>query len=294
MSDLPNDFWGGWIAVITILSILAFVWLMISVVFGDTGPQEAENEVWDGNLREGSTPAPIWWFWFTLAILIFSAVYLMLYPGLGSYRGALNWSMGHHLEARTHDFEQQFGRRRAAIAGMSIDLLQNDSEAMRAAQGIFNRNCAVCHGYDAAGQANAFPSLVDDDWQWGGSPEQLEQSIRNGRNALMVPWEETLQEQAVADLSDYVLLMGDEPPASHPGRATYSQYCAACHGPTGEGLPTLGAPNLADDIWLYGGSRDAVHESIAKGRSGIMPAFAGRLDDAQVRMLVAWLLRDPP
>lgn len=291
MSDLPNDFWGGWIAVITLLSIIAFVWLMISVVFGDTGPQEAEDAVWDGNLREGSTPAPIWWFWFTLAILIFSAIYLMLYPGLGSYRGALNWSMGHHLESRQADYEQYFGRRRAAIASTSIELLQRDSAAMRAAQGIFNRNCAVCHGYDAAGQANAFPSLVDEDWQWGGTPEQVEDSIRNGRNALMVAWAGTIDEQAIEHLTDYVAAFGADLPANHPGRAAYMQYCVACHGPTGDGQAALGAPKLNDEAWLYGGSREAIHASIAEGRAGEMPAFGGRLDDAQVRMLVAWLLK---
>jgi cytochrome c oxidase cbb3-type subunit 3 len=290
MSDLPNEFWGGWIAVITILSIISLVWLMISVVFGDTGPTEAEKAVWDGNLREGSTPAPVWWFWFTLAALIFSAIYLMLYPGLGSYRGALNWSMGHHLEERSHDFEQHFGKRRAAIARTSIELLQRDNEAMRAAQGIYNRNCAVCHGYDAAGQADAFPDLVDDDWQWGGTAEQVEQTIRDGRKALMVPWVETVGAEAVGQLADFVSAFGSAAP-DHPGRTPYIQYCAACHGQAGEGQPALGAPRLNDAIWLYGGSRDAIHESIATGRTGEMPAFGDRLDDTQVRLLVAWLLR---
>lgn len=291
MSDLPNDFWGGWIAVITILSIIALLWLMISVVFVDKGPQEAESAVWDGNLREGSAPAPVWWFWFTLAALIFSAIYLMLYPGLGSYRGALNWSMGHHLEARQHDYELHFGRRRAAIANMSIELLKQDSEAMRAAQGIFNRNCAVCHGYDAAGQANAFPSLTDEEWQWGGTAEQLEESIRNGRNALMVAWAQTIDEQGIEQVTDYVATLGTESSAGHPGREVYMQYCVACHGPTGDGQPALGASKLNDRIWLYGGTREAIHASIAEGRTGVMPAFGGRLDDAQLRMLVAWLMK---
>lgn len=290
MSSMPNDFWSGWIAVLTILSIVALVWLMISVVFVDKGPQEAEDAVWDGNLREGSTPAPIWWFWFTLAILVFSAVYLMLYPGLGSYRGALDWTEGHHLEARVHDFEQYFGKRRDAIANMDLDILQRDSAAMRAAQGIYNRNCAVCHGYDAAGQASMFPSLVDDDWQWGDSAEQIEQTIRNGRNAIMVAWKGTIDAESIEQLTDFVLQL-DSAPADHAGRGVYLQYCLACHGPEGDGQPALGAPDLSDSTWLYGGSREAIHETITNGRSGVMPAFSARLDDAQVRMLVAWLMR---
>lgn len=294
MSDMPNEFWSGWIAVITIVSLIALAYLLISVYFIDTGPQEAESTTWDENLREGSTPAPIWWFWFVLAILVFSVAYLMLYPGLGSFKGALNWSHGHQLEDRQHDFEQQFGERRAAIAVMNIEALQDDNAAMRSAVSIYERNCAVCHGYGAEGQAAMFPSLVDDDWQWGNSAAQLEQTIRHGRTAMMVSWQQALGDQGVDDMVDFVQQLSGGLPEGHAAQSNYMTYCVACHGADGKGNQALGAPNLTDAVWLYGDSDEAIHHTIALGRSGMMPAFDERLDDAQVRMLVAWLLGGTP
>jgi cytochrome c oxidase cbb3-type subunit 3 len=160
---------------------------------------------------------------------------------------------------------------------------------MASAQGVYDRNCAVCHGYEAQGQANLFPNLVDDDWQWGGSPAQIEQSIRGGRQAVMVGWDAILGEQGTANVANYVLALSAGAADEHPGKMQYDQFCIACHAATGEGNPALGGPDLADDIWLYGGSVEAVTESIATGRLGVMPAFGERLDDTQIRLLVALL-----
>jgi len=125
----------------------------------------------------------------------------------------------------------------------------------------------------------------------GGSAAEVERSIRDGRQAVMVSWTDTIGADGVDQVVDYVASLGDGPAGEHPGAAIYQQYCIACHGPTGTGMAALGAPNLTDDVWLYGGTRDAIHASVANGRNGEMPAFGERLDDAQIRMLVAWLLK---
>lgn len=286
MTDLPSGFWAGWIIVLTLVSLAFLCWFVFSIYFSRSDEQH-KDLVWDGNLREGTNPAPMWWFWLILASLVFSLIYLMLYPGLGSHRGLLNWSSGSQVVRSEDAYQAEFGERRGRIAAAGLATIHADPIAMASAQRVFDRNCAVCHSYDAQGQANYFPSLVDDAWQWGESPAQIEQSIRAGRSAVMVPWGAVLGEQGVANVASYVLQLSDGGAEGHPGKMQYEQFCVACHGATGEGNPVLGASRLSDDIWLYGGSIDAVTESIANGRAGVMPAFAGRLDDVQIKFLVA-------
>ncbi len=293
MTDLPSDFWGGWIAIVTIVSFAALGWLIFSIYFSPRSPEEeTEGPTWDETLKEGSEPAPMWWFWFILALMVLTVLYLMLYPGLGSYAGALRWSQGGRLDQSMQDYAAEFGGVRTLVAEAQLSTLQSDPPMMRSAQRIYDRQCAVCHGYDAAGQADLFPNLVDDDWQWGGTAAQIEQSIRQGRRAVMVGWLELLGGKVgVQRVADYVRIIGTESATAHPGRTQYMQFCAGCHGVDGAGNAALGAPNLADDVWLYGNSDAALHESIAVGRNGVMPAFEGRLDDTQIRLLLAWLTR---
>jgi len=162
---------------------------------------------------------------------------------------------------------------------------------MITAERLFNRNCSACHGENGRGQANLFPNLMDVHWQWGSSTEQIEQSIRMGRSAMMPGWLAALTEQGVEELASYVQIMGTAQADGHPGQARYAQFCVACHGVDGDGNPMLGAPALNDDNWLYGGSLAVIRQSIAEGRNGQMPAFNDRLDDAQIKLLVALLAR---
>jgi cytochrome c oxidase cbb3-type subunit 3 len=288
MTELPTGFWAGWVVVLTVVSLAFLCWFVYSIIFS-TSDEIHEDRVWDGNLREGSNPAPMWWFWLILSSLVFSLVYLMLYPGLGSYGGLLNWNSGLQVTRSEEAYQAEFGERRRSIAEMPLATIQEDPKAMASAQSIYDRNCAVCHGYQARGQAELFPNLRDNYWQWGSSEAQIEQTIRAGRNAAMVPWGAVLGEQGVADVSSYVLALSDGNLDDHPGKAQYDQFCIACHGPTGDGNPALGAPRLNDDIWLYGDSAKAVAESVANGRNGVMPAFGERLDDTQIRLLLALL-----
>ena len=290
MSDMLTDFWAGWISVITIVSFIGLVWLVFSIYFArDKEVTEAEEPVWDENLREGNNPAPMWWFWMILALMVFSVLYLMLYPGLGSYAGALKWSHGGRLNDSFEAYQQEFGGLRKLIAEGQLETLRADESLVASAQRVFDRNCAVCHGYDAEGQANSFPNLNDSDWQWGSTPAQIERSIRDGHNAVMVGWAGILGEDGVVQMADYVKRLGNSDVTDHSVDAQYKMFCVACHGIDGSGNAALGAPNLSDDTWLYGGSDAALRTSIATGRSGVMPAFGERLDDTQIRLLVMLL-----
>ncbi len=288
MTDLPTGFWAGWVTVLTLVSLVFLGWFVFSVYFSKTDVQH-KDVVWDGNLKEGSNPAPMWWFWLILGSMVFSLIYLMLYPGLGSHPGFLNWTSGSKIVRDEVAYLAEFGEQRDTITEMSLTAIHASPKIMASAQGVFDRNCAVCHGYQAQGQASLFPSLVDDDWQWGESPAQIEQTIRAGRQAVMVAWGPILGEQGLENVSNYVLSLSGDAADDHPGKTQYLQFCSACHGPTGDGNPALGAPSLANGIWLYGGSIETVTESIANGRSGVMPPFGERLDDTQIKLLVALL-----
>jgi cytochrome c oxidase cbb3-type subunit 3 len=154
---------------------------------------------------------------------------------------------------------------------------------------VFNANCSACHGRDAGGQASLFPNLGDGDWQWGRDEAQLAQTISMGRQAVMPPWQAVLNDDGVAKMADYVIGLSKGAPPDAAVATQYTTYCGACHGPTGQGMALLGAPALDDDAWLYGGSAGAVRESIAKGRTGVMPGFGQRLDATQIKLLTAWL-----
>jgi cytochrome c oxidase cbb3-type subunit 3 len=293
MADMPQDFWSGWIAVITVVSFVGLGWLLYSIYASPDEDHAQDQPVWDGSLREGTSPAPLWWFWLILSAMVFSVFYLMLYPGLGSYAGAFRWSQGGQYERHAEEFVDEFADNRERLLGLGTEELVADPAAMRAARRLFLDNCSACHGREARGQANLFPDLRDADWQWGGSAEQIEQTIRNGRVAVMIPWLQVLGEEGVNDVAAYIRTLNTGGAQGHPGAERYLQLCVACHGPSGDGNPVLGAPRLNDAYWLYGGDEAAIRVTIASGRNGQMPAFGAKLDDLQIRLLVAWLAAQP-
>ena len=292
MADMPSSFWAGWIVVITVTSFIALAWFLRDV-YRDSGADAAnEDEVWDETLREGARPAPIWWFWFILALMTVSVVYLMLYPGLGRYQGAFKWSQGGQIAGRFADYDAQFGPERRRLQGLTLAELSADPAAMQSAWRIFNNNCTSCHGRDAKGQAALFPDLTDAAWQWGGDEARIVETIRSGRQAAMPAWGPVIAAQNIETLTDYVRGLQSAnagAPAAGDGASLFQQFCAACHGPTGSGQAMLGAPALDDAAWLYGGERAQVIQTITRGRNGAMPAFGSRLDATQIRLLAAWL-----
>ncbi|MBN4053902.1 cytochrome-c oxidase, cbb3-type subunit III [Haliea sp. AH-315-K21] len=290
MAVMPNDFWSGWIILLTVISFIGLGWLVLSVYFLPSGENhDGEEPVWDSDLEEGSNSPPFWWFWLILSMMVISVIYLMLYPGLGSFEGAFRWSQGGQLSEHTADYNRAFADIETDILAMTYSDLAADPIAMNSASSIFSVHCSACHGAEAMGQANLFPNLKDTDWQWGGTPEQIEQTIRNGRLAVMISWQAVLMDEGVNNVAGYVASLTRDLDTDHPGKAQYDTFCIACHGPTGDGNPLLGAPRLNDDIWLYGNDIDAIEESIANGRSGQMPAFNDTLDDVQIKLLTTWL-----
>ncbi|MDC1436841.1 cytochrome-c oxidase, cbb3-type subunit III [Gammaproteobacteria bacterium] len=293
MAVMPSDFWSGWIILLTVISFIGLGWLVLSVYFLPSSQNhDGEEPVWDNNLTEGSSSPPFWWFWLILFMMVFTVVYLMLYPGLGSFEGAFRWSQGGQLSEHTAEFEREYADIEADILATPYIELTANNEAMNSAASIFSEHCSACHGAEAMGQANLFPNLIDDDWQWGGTAEQIEQTLRNGRLAVMISWQALLNDEGVDNVSAYVMSLSGSPDADHPGKAQYDMFCIACHGPTGDGNPLLGAPRLNDDLWLYAGDLDSIKASIANGRSGQMPAFGDLLDDVQIRLLTAMLLNN--
>ena len=300
-----SAFWSGWLSGIVILSLGALVWLLVSVWRG--GGDAHPDAVWDGDLREVGNPAPLWWLLLMVALLAYSAVYLVLYPGLGNWSGALKWSQQGQLECRLHADEQRYGAVRARWRGATASELAADPQAMRSAAHLYQLHCATCHGIDARGQAQ-FPDLTDDAWQWGGLEMQIAASITNGRTAVMPPWGALLKDEGVAQMRDYLLALsegggdgdggssggGDGSEAHAQARQQFAQFCAACHGADARGNPTLGAPDLTDAASLYGNTPAAIAHSITAGRTGVMPAWNTRLDETQIRLLAAWLVNGAP
>jgi cytochrome c oxidase cbb3-type subunit III len=162
---------------------------------------------------------------------------------------------------------------------------------MATAGRLFRQNCAMCHGSDGRG-ATGFPNLADDDWQWGGSHEEIMATLANGRMAAMPAWAAALGEDGVEEVVAYVLQLSGQdadPQVANAGQPRYQMFCAACHGVDGKGNTMLGAPNLTDDTWLYGGSAEDIEYALRNGRNGQMPAFGNSLSEERRKLLAAYV-----
>ena len=290
MIELPGGFWAGWIVVLSVGSFAVLGWLIFSVYFQKGPPHE--DVCWDESLTEGDAPAPMWWFWLVFTLMIFSVVYLILYPGLGSFAGVLEWSQGHHLEHARRMHEKEFAALTASKSELDSVSLARDRSAMASARSLYQTHCASCHGDDARGQANQYPDLSNPHWQWGADEAAVVQSIAEGRQAVMPGWGSVLNDQQIDAVHGYVMALAESrsPPADSLGGQVYVQTCAACHGAQAKGNSALGAPDLTDEEWLYGASPESVMRSIVHGRQGVMPAHAERLSAFQIRLLAVWLL----
>ena len=287
---------SAFIIVLTSLNIAGTVWLMLSMrkrSGEEPGPSsETTGHVWDGDLGEYNNPLPRWWLWLFFISVAFAIAYLFLYPGLGSYAGRLGWtSVGQHQQQQRASAAQA-EQLLAQFAGKSVAELRHDPAALVVGRNLFANNCAQCHGSDGHGNPG-FPNLADTDWLWGGAAEQVEATVTNGRQAAMPGWQPVLGDSGVEDVLAYVLSLSQRQVAAGDlaaGKALFMTNCVACHGEDGKGNPLLGAPNLTDQTWLYGGSVDAVRASIANGRQGQMPAQGERLGPTRVRLLAAYVL----
>jgi cytochrome c oxidase cbb3-type subunit 3 len=257
---------------------------------GEGAASDTTGHEWDG-LREYNNPMPRWWLGLFYLTIAFALVYLLLYPGLGNFKGLLGWTQTGAYEAEVKQVEADVAPLFAKYAATPIPELAKDPAAMATGRRLFVTNCAVCHGADGHG-SRGFPNLADTIWHWGGSPEQIEQTITQGRQAAMPPWGPALGEDGVKAVATYVRSLSGktgDPALIAAGKEKFQTLCVACHGPDGKGNPMLGAPDLTDDYWLYGGSQEAIETSIRNGRMGVMPAHKDLLNPERIHVLAAYV-----
>jgi len=298
MSQFTSAFWDIYIALVSLASILACgVFLKMQSVRRPLEP-EMSGHVWDGDLQEYNNPMPRWWAWLFYLTIVFSLGYLVVYPGLGSYRGTFDWSQVGQLEEETRAANAQFGPLYDKFAAQPADLIAHSAEARAIGQKLFLNTCSQCHASDAAG-SRGFPNLTDKDWLWGGTPEAIKTSITEGRIAVMPPFGPTLGGEGVRDLAHYVMSlsgMAHDSIRAARGKEKFPQTCVACHGAEGKGNPQLGAPNLTDKIWLHGAGEEAIVRQITHGRRNQMPAHKDLLSPTKIHLLTAYVysLSAPP
>lgn len=288
--------WTLFIVLLTAINVVGAVWLLWATSKRAPGEQapgsDTTGHVWDGDLREYNNPLPRWWLWLFYLSVLFSLVYLLLYPGLGSWRGALGWSQESQWQAEVKAADAAVDSLLERFASLDFDALRADPPAMSMARNLYANNCSTCHGSDARG-APGFPNLTDGDWLFGGGEDTVTATIAYGRNSVMPPWGGVLGEQDIEEVVAYVLQLSGQAvpgPLAAAGAARFATYCVACHGFDGTGMQAVGAPNLTDDIWLYGGTAEAVRDVITAGRTHMMPAQLELLGPDRVRLLATYVL----
>jgi cytochrome c oxidase cbb3-type subunit 3 len=310
-----SSFWSIWISVITLGSILGCYLLLRWCLSNKTGVPEGEDmhHEFDG-IVELNNQLPRWWTILFYVCIVWALIYLVLYPGLGNYKGLINWQSSNQniqslaeskaaIEANKtngvinqYDREVEFADQRFApifegYYKQPIPELIKDVEALKIGQRLFSQNCSQCHGSDARGQ-RGFPNLTDDDWLYGGTPEKITETLINGRQALMPAQLDAMGEKGIKELVAYVLSLSNRPDLDQTkvdaGKAKFA-ICAACHGQDGKGNQLLGSANLTDQTWLYGGTEKAITETLTYGRNGVMPSFKNTLGEKKIHLVAAYV-----
>lgn len=316
-----SSFWNIWVWVLTLGSLVGCFILLRWCLKNFAGVEEGESmgHTFDG-IEELNNPLPKWWSTFFLLTIIWAFIYIAMY-GLGNWTGLLGWKSSNQgilniaeSKAKTTEYlakdsgvlvqydrevaqaDEKYGPIFDAYAARTIEDLSTDSEALKVGQRLFIQNCAQCHGSDAHG-TTGFPNLADKDWLFGGTPEKIKESIMHGRNAVgMMSWTGALGgEEGVKEVAAYVISLSGRSVNADLAKAGKAKFgiCAGCHGPDGQGSiamgTPMGAPNLSDNTWLYGGSQRAIEESIRNGRAGVMPPWKDILGEEKVHVISAYI-----
>ncbi len=286
--------WNWFVIIVTLANIFACWWLIVWATknkANNSKEGDVTGHVWDGDLQELNNPLPRWWLYLFYFTIVFSLGYLALYPGLGNFKGFLNWTEISQYDEEAREVHAAQTALFAPLAKLSTEELIKNEQALLTGGRLFAANCAGCHGSDARG-ARGFPNLTDDDWLYAGDFDGIVMSISNGRTGVMPAWQAALNDDGVQEVTAFVRqLSGQEsdPQLAAKGEARYNIFCVACHGVEGKGNPAMGAPNLANNIWLYGGSEAAISESVADGRIGEMPAQKDFLTEERIRLIAAYV-----
>ncbi len=297
-----TTFWSWYISLLTIFTLLVLLWLIFATRKGESKgtTDKTMGHAFDG-IEEYDNPLPKWWFMLFVATLIFAAGYLVLYPGLGNWKGlfpgyADGWTQEGQWQREVDKAEQQYGPIFARYSAMSIEEVAQDPQALKMGGRLFATYCSICHGSDAKG-AMGFPNLADSQWRWGGDPETIKASILHGRIAAMPAWGEVLGDDGVKNVAAYVRqdLAGLKLPEGtkadpEAGKALFATTCVACHGIEGKGTEAMGAPDLTHPAgWIYGSSLAQLQQTIRHGRNGQMPAQQEYLGQDKVHVLAAYI-----
>lgn len=292
MSDFVSQFWNLYVIVIVLVSVVGCWLFLLSQSKATFTPGKATGHVWDETLEEYNNPLPKWWSWLFVITVVFALVYLALYPGLGNFKGVLGWSSTGQHKAEVDKMDAAVKPLFDKYMAMDVKAVAGDKQAMEMGKRLYLTYCMQCHGADARG-AKGFPNLTDADWLYGGEPEQVKETIANGRMGVMPPHAQ-LGADTIKDLANYVRslsgLPNDAVRAAKGKEAFTSAGCVGCHGPEATGMHALGAPNLTDKVWLYGSSEATIIETITNGRQNQMPAWKEFLGDAKVHLLSAYVL----
>ncbi|WP_374341559.1 cytochrome-c oxidase, cbb3-type subunit III [Azonexus sp.] len=292
MSDFVSQFWNLYVIVIVLVSVLGCWLFLLSQSKATFTPGKATGHVWDETLEEYNNPLPKWWSWLFVITVVFALVYLALYPGLGNFKGVLGWSSTGQHKAEVDKVDAAVKPLFDKYMAMDVKAVAGDKQAMEMGKRLYLTYCMQCHGADARG-AKGFPNLTDSDWLYGGEPDQIKETIANGRMGVMPPHAQ-LGADTIKDLANYVRslsgLPNDAVRAAKGKEAFTSAGCVGCHGPEATGMHALGAPNLTDKVWLYGSSEATIIETITNGRQNQMPAWKEFLGDAKVHLLSAYVL----
>ncbi|PLW74897.1 cytochrome-c oxidase, cbb3-type subunit III [Cohaesibacter celericrescens] len=270
---------------------------------------ETTGHEWDG-LKELNNPLPRWWLWTWYVTIVWAVGYCVLYPSWPLLTDYTKGVLGHSNRAEgIAAYDALIAKRLESGAGLKDasveDILGNDDlRTFAVAQGAaaFGDNCSACHGSGAAGSTD-YPNLLDDDWLWGGTIDAIHETLRVGirsghdeeRANSMTAFgrDEILEKEDIVTVSNYVLSISGQPTDDgadlEAGKVLFEENCTACHGEDAKGLQEMGAPNLTDAIWLYGGSRETIIESVTNGRNGVMPSWEARLDPVTIKSLAVYV-----
>ncbi|MDR2188639.1 MAG: cytochrome-c oxidase, cbb3-type subunit III [Azonexus sp.] len=292
MSDFVNEFWNMYVIVIVLVSILACAILLLVQGKATFTPGKTMGHVWDETLEEYNNPMPKWWSWMFIITVVFALGYLVLFPGLGSFPGVLKWTSAKEHAKEVKEMDAVFNKTVGPYLTMDIPALAADKKAMEIGKRLFLTYCMQCHGANGSG-AKGFPNLTNDDWQFGGTPEKIKETISQGRMGIMTA-HDALGAETIKDLANYVRSLSsqsgvDTARVERGKEAFMNNDCVTCHTPEATGNQDLGAPNLTDNIWLYDSSEKTVIETITKGRQNKMPAWQDFLGDAKIHLLTAYV-----
>ncbi|MGB3394742.1 MAG: cytochrome-c oxidase, cbb3-type subunit III [Stenotrophomonas sp.] len=291
--------WNWYVIALVLFNLLGCVWLLwwTSKRRPDDPKPEETSHYWDGDITEYNKPMPRWWINGFYIAIVFGFGYLFWYGGFGTYDGFGKWSsQGEHAEEKAIE-DAKLAQTFKPYEGQAIDVLARDPKALALGRSIFGNTCATCHGSTGQG-AIGYPNLADNIWHWGSSPESILETVLDGREGNMPEWGTVLTGMGGPAAVDYTIAYVRTLPAPETlqnnfmaaqGKKLYEGVCVACHGIDGKGNQEIGAPDLTDNYWLYGNSRESLHKTITEGRHGSMPAHRELLGETRVRLVAAYV-----